>query len=39
VAEGKLDAEVADRYVLAVYARTIDEARAPLERSPLANLF
>ena len=33
VVAGKLDAGAVDRYVLAVYARTPTEARAPLERS------
>jgi S-adenosylmethionine-dependent carboxyl methyltransferase len=31
--DGDLDPGAVDRYVLAVYARTADEARAPLERS------
>jgi cyclopropane-fatty-acyl-phospholipid synthase len=41
VAAGKLDAAAVDRYVLAVYARTPDEARAPLERrgTPVADAF
>ncbi|MGQ0804515.1 MAG: hypothetical protein ACT4PI_11720 [Actinomycetota bacterium] len=41
VAEGKLDDAAVDRYLLPVYARTPEEARAPLERagSPLAGAF
>jgi hypothetical protein len=35
VQAGELDPDVVDRYVLGVYARTADEARAPLEQSPL----
>ena len=40
-ADGDLDPGAVDRYVLAVYARTADEARAPLERtgSALADSF
>jgi hypothetical protein len=33
VSDGKLSAGAVDRYLLPVYARTTDEARAPLERS------
>jgi hypothetical protein len=33
VSDGKLSADAVDRYLLPVYARTTDEARAPLERS------
>jgi cyclopropane-fatty-acyl-phospholipid synthase len=36
---GELDADTVDRYVLAVYARTAAEARAPLEESPLREQF
>jgi cyclopropane-fatty-acyl-phospholipid synthase len=32
---GALDGAAVDRYVLAVYARTADEARGPLDESPL----
>jgi cyclopropane-fatty-acyl-phospholipid synthase len=40
-ADGDLDAAAVDRYVLAVYARTPDEASAPLERAgtPVADAF
>ncbi len=40
-AEGKLDPDSVDRYVLAVYARTPEEAGAPLERrgSAVAGAF
>ena len=40
-AAGKLDAAAVDHYILAVYARTPDEARAPIERagSPVADAF
>jgi cyclopropane-fatty-acyl-phospholipid synthase len=36
---GALDAGAVDRYVLAVYARTPAEARAPLDESPLREQF
>jgi hypothetical protein len=41
VADGTLDADAVERYLLPVYARTTDEARAPLERagSPVADAF
>jgi hypothetical protein len=41
VGEGTLDAAAVERYLLPVYARTTDEARAPLERagSPVAEAF
>ncbi len=41
VAEGKLDPALTDRYILAVYARTPSEARAPLEgpSAPLRDTF
>ncbi|MEX2255869.1 MAG: hypothetical protein WEC34_10560 [Acidimicrobiia bacterium] len=40
VEEGKLDRDTFDRYLLPVYARTPEEARAPLERpGPLADVF
>jgi SAM dependent carboxyl methyltransferase len=41
VADGKLTAAAVDRYLLPVYARTPEEARAPLERpgSPVADAF
>jgi gibberellin A4 carboxyl methyltransferase len=41
VADGKLSADAVDRYLLPVYARSTDEARAPLERrdSSLASAF
>jgi hypothetical protein len=35
VDDGELDGATVDRYVLAVYARTVDEARAPLLDAPL----
>jgi cyclopropane-fatty-acyl-phospholipid synthase len=35
VESGALDREVVDRYVLGVYARTVDEARAPFVEAPL----
>lgn len=34
-----LDGAVADRYLLAVYARTPEEARAPLDEAPLRDQF
>lgn len=39
--DGQLQHEVLDRFVFPTYMRTVDEARAPLERpgSPLADLF
>jgi cyclopropane-fatty-acyl-phospholipid synthase len=39
VAAGELDATVVEHYVLAVYARAPDEARAPLEEAPLCDQF
>jgi hypothetical protein len=39
VEAGELDADAVERYVLAVYARTTTEARAPLEESPLREQF
>ena len=36
VSDGKLSAGAVDRYILPVYARSTDEARAPLERSDSA---
>jgi len=41
VAEEKLDGRAVDHYLLPVYARTVEEARAPLERrgSPMAEAF
>jgi gibberellin A4 carboxyl methyltransferase len=41
VSDGKLTVSAVDRYLLAVYARTPEEARAPLERpgSPVAGAF
>jgi gibberellin A4 carboxyl methyltransferase len=41
VAGGKLSSDAVDRYLLPVYARSTDEAQAPLERSdsPVADAF
>jgi hypothetical protein len=39
VDDSGLDGATVDRYVLAVYARTVDEARAPLGDAPLRDQF